>query len=125
MAAQAASDPTDAEIMAQVAPPSDERWSALSALPQWAGEPWDDDSITELVGLLCALELVPPFDGNAWFSTDRYPNGRGLADASPADAVRLITSYVRSDRFREGALRVALDDGSIAAAIARVRSRRP
>ena len=92
---------------------------------QWSSGAWDDDAIAELVGHLYGLGLVVPFDWNAWFTMDRYPNGRGLAEVSPAESVRLITAYVRGDRFNDGALHQALDDGSIASAIARIASRRP
>ena len=117
--------PTDAEILAAVAPPSDPRWQQLAALPPWADGAWDDDALVSLVALLDGLGLVVAFDRDAWSSKDRYPNGRGLAAAPPADSVRLITSSVRGERVHDGALRTALEDGSIAAAVARVRSRRP
>ena len=118
-------DPTDAEVLAHVAPPPDERWRQLAAMAPWTTGTWDDDALDELIGHLYALGLVVPFDWNAWFSMDRYPGGRGLADVSPAESVRLITAYVRGDRFTLGVLHGAIVDGSIAAALARVTSRRP
>ena len=51
----------------------------------------------------------------------RYRGGGGLDAAPVADAVRIATAIVRADRFVEGALGAALDDGTLHAALSRLR----
>lgn len=76
-----------------------------------------EGQIAELVRHLYDLGLVVPFDWPDWYRPDRYPAGEGLASAPVADAIRLLTAYVRGDRFCDGALLGGVTDGSIPAAI--------
>lgn len=114
---------TDAAVLASIAPTSDHRWRDLFALPLWTRRfAGPADEVDQLVGLLYELKVVVPFDWPGWYSLERYPGGRGIESASAADAVRLITSYVRGDRFSEGAFAGGLDDGTVKAAIDRLWS---
>lgn len=114
---------TDAAVLGSVASPADDRWRDLFALSLWTqrAAPTEHD-VERLVGFLYELNVVVPFDWPEWHAPDRYPGGRGLDSASAADAVRLITSYVRGDRFSDGALVTGLHDGSISAAVTRLWS---
>jgi hypothetical protein len=76
--------------------------------------------VDKLVALFYRLGLVVPFDWPTWYSPERYRAGQGLEAATTADAVRLITSYVRGDRFSDGALVDGLHDGTIGAAVRRL-----
>lgn len=79
-----------------------------------------DLDVDELLRHLYELGVIVPFNWPDWYSPDRFRGGQGLESASVADAVRLITSYVRGDRFSDGALAGGLIDGSIPAAIGRL-----
>lgn len=104
--------------MTAIAPPVDPRWRELFAMSLWtdpirAGE----GQIAEMLSHLYDLGLVVSFDWPDWYRPDRYPAGDGLASAPVADAVRLLTAYVRGDRFCDAALLGGVTDGSIPAAI--------
>ena len=117
-----ARDPeTDAEVFASVAPATDNAWRELFAMPLWTQPPpAAGDLVATLVGHLYELGVVVPFDWPDWYSPDRYPSGRELESAPVADAVRLITSCVRGDRFSDGAFLKALSDGTIPSAVRRL-----
>jgi hypothetical protein len=107
------------DLLREVQPPNAPGWRALFDLDlsPGPGEQTVEDRFTELA---YQLGLVVPFDWPAWFSPDRYPGGRGLEAAPVADAVRLITAYVRGDRFSSGSLNAGLRDGTLRAAVARL-----
>ncbi|WP_308170214.1 DUF6508 domain-containing protein [Acrocarpospora catenulata] len=76
----------------------------------------------EVVRLLGELDVVVPFDWGAWSKASPYfPEGRGLAEAPVADAARLATAYVRGERFTDGALEYALENGAMQAILDRLR----
>ena len=79
--------------------------------------------IERLLELIGELGLVVPFDWMSWDGLDRYRAGERLADAPVADAVRMITAIVRSERFCDGAIESAWRDGTFPAALARLRAR--
>lgn len=109
---------TDREVMAAIAPPVDSRWRELFAMPVWSDPSRAaDGEVAEMLGHFHDLGLVVPFDWPGWYRPDRYLAGEGLASAPVADAVRLLTAYVRGDRFCDGALLGGATDGSIPAAI--------
>lgn len=112
---------TDAEVFAHVAPTADPQWRTLFGMGLWSqpGAAADED-IHPMVDCMYRLGLVVPFDWPDWYRADRFPGGQGLESAPAADAVRLVTSFVRGDRFSEGALKAGLADGSISAAIERL-----
>lgn len=112
---------TDEEIIDAVAPPSDVRWHDLFAMPMWSDPTTaGDGEVAELIDRLYGLDVVVPFDWTEWYSPDRFPAGRGLAAAPVADAVRVLTSFVRGERFSDGAVIDGITTGSIPAAIDRL-----
>jgi uncharacterized linocin/CFP29 family protein len=80
------------------------------------------DPLNRLVRQLYELRLVTSLNWPEWDGTERYRAGRGLDTAPLADAVRLITAVVRSDRFCDGAIAVAIEDGTLPAALSRLRA---
>jgi hypothetical protein len=66
--------------------------------------------------------LVVPFAWPQWDGVQRYRAGRGMADAPVADAVRMITAVLRSERFTDGSIAGAIDDDTLPAAVRRLRS---
>ena len=64
--------------------------------------------------------FVVPYAWPDWDGNQRYRRGQGMADAPATGAVRLITAIVRSERFGEGSIGGAIDDGTLAAAVQRV-----
>lgn len=130
--------PSDAEIEATLRSGSVAVWSRLAQFrdvlpvaatsstwvikePVFEGEtrviqmPWVDyDSrVVQVVQDLYELGVIVPFDWGSWDGLSQYPTGRGLDQAPIADAARLITVVVRGDRFSEGTLKAALDDGTM------------
>ena len=79
------------------------------------------DTVNRLVRHLYELRLVTPFNWPEWAGTARYRTGRDLAGAPVADAVRLITAVVRADRFYDGAIAASIEDGTLPAALRRLR----
>ena len=110
---------TDAEVLASMRAVSVDGWRDLFGLD--LGNPTDDLE-RRLIELSYELGLVVPFDWPSWYAGERYKGGSGLEVASLADTVRLITSFVRGDRFSDGALRSGLRDGALEAAIERLWS---
>ena len=79
-------------------------------------------SVERLIELIGELSLVVPFNWPDWDGAERYRDGVGLAGAPVADAVRMITSIVRSERFCDGAIEGAWLNGTLPAALARLRA---
>lgn len=50
----------------------------------------------------------------------RFPGGQGLDTSPVADSIKVITAIVRGDRFSEGTVLAALNDGTLLAAIRRL-----
>lgn len=80
-----------------------------------------DETVERIIQLLYDLKVVTTFDWPTWFRLQRYPGGQGLDAAPAAEAVRLLTSYVRGERFSDGAIEQGFQDGSIGAALSRLR----
>ena len=76
-------------------------------------------AVDRLRSLLGAL--VVPFAWPDWDGVLRYRGGAGMAAAPVADAVRMIVAVLRSERFSEGSIGGALSDGTLLAAVDRVR----
>jgi hypothetical protein len=80
------------------------------------------DTVEEIVQLLYDLNIVVPFDWDAWYQDGgRIPSPDEVARGSAAEAARLVTAIVRAERFSEGTLANALADGTLEAALARLR----
>jgi hypothetical protein len=126
----------------------DELWNAVDALDrstsfaEWAGGDIVDTRVIDgvekpvthvpyprytpeverLRSAIGGCGLVVPYAWMDWDGLERYRDGVGLADAPVADAVRMITAIVRSERFGDGNLEGALQSGTLQAAIARLRA---
>jgi len=144
-------DPTDAEIEDLLRHASDERWAALSAAldeveqeaehTTWGGGqqvgttvvdgvegpviemPYAiySDATERLLHSLHDLGVLVPFNWPGWEGIEKYRGGTGLNTAPVADAVRLATAIIRADRFSEGTIGATLDDGTLLAALRRLR----
>jgi hypothetical protein len=81
--------------------------------------PWLESSepLRDLTELLYGCGLVLKFDWGRWGEQSGYGRGRSLEELTVADAVRVITALVRSDRFVDGALAASVEDGPLPLAI--------
>lgn len=70
---------------------------------------------------LGGIGAIVPFDWPNWPGLARYQTAGAVAEASVGDAVRLVTALIRGDRFNEGLLLAAADDGTLGAAIEVIR----
>jgi hypothetical protein len=84
------------------------------------------DRALEFVKSVAGNGWVEPFDWPAWAQTDEARSLRddrqALANASPDQLKRLLTTLVRGDRFSEGTLAWAFDTGLMAAIARRART---
>jgi hypothetical protein len=78
------------------------------------------DTVGRIVSLLDRIGVVHPFDWPDWAEAHRYRGRSALRDAPVGDAARLATVIVRSDRFCEGSIAAAIDDGTLAAVLERL-----
>lgn len=136
--------PSDEEIAARLAAQPEERWRELFAAAdaltpadlevRWGGGqeiepgvfqtgyPIYSDAVERVVGLLRRLGLVVVFDWPAWHDGNPlFPEGRGLDDAPVADAARLATTFIRGERFSEGAIGYGFATGAFQAVVRRLR----
>jgi hypothetical protein len=148
---RAPDDPTDAQIEEGLrAVPADlwnELWKAFDAIDpagdhtSWEGGQQTGSLVVDgvekpvhqvpyavysgeldrLVRAISAAGLIVPFAWPDWDGIRRYRDGHGLADAPVADAVRMVTAIVRSERFTEGSIGGALAGGTLPAALRRIR----
>ena len=79
------------------------------------------EAVERLRAAIGGCGLVVPFDWMQWDGNRRYRGGVGLDGAPVADAVRMVTAVVRSERFGDGSIEGALRDGTLQAALARLR----
>jgi hypothetical protein len=77
-------------------------------------------AVDELVDALRATHAVPVFDWTHWDGVERYPDATAVQHAPLADVARLITAIVRGERFSDGTIAAALDDGRLLAAAQRI-----
>jgi len=91
-----------------------------SADPLALSFPEYDAAFEELVEALLAAGAQPVFDWMNWDGCRLYPGGGGLAGAPVADAMRLITVIIRGERFCDGSIAKAIEDGSLVAATERI-----
>jgi hypothetical protein len=66
-------------------------------------------AIEELLRCVYTLGLIIPFDWPTWSAS----RDAAVDTLGQVDAIRLLTTIVRSDRFNEGTLSRALEDGTI------------
>jgi Family of unknown function (DUF6508) len=65
--------------------------------------------------------LIVPFDWPDWEGVRTYRGSSALDDAPVADAVRMVTAIVRAERFSDGTIGATIDDGTLLAALRRLR----
>lgn len=70
---------------------------------------------------LYEVGAIVPFNWPDWHGAETYRGGKGLEGAPVAEAVRMTTAIVRADRFAEGTIAGMLDDGTLLAALRRIR----
>ena len=78
------------------------------------------ETVDELTSALYKAGLVVPFNWPDWHGLEQARRDAVAGDLSADDAVRLITATVRSDRFIDGAISVALAEGSLQGAVGRL-----
>ena len=105
--------------------PPDVAWSPVTGErsttdPLVLSFPEYDAGVEELVEALLAVNAQPVFDWMSWEGSRRSPGGAGLAAAPVADAMRLVTVIVRGERFCDGTIAKAIEDGSLVAAAERI-----
>src|ERR1700761_1869980 len=134
-------DVSDEEILAAMTAAPAEAWEKLwmvtEALPGEASRvPWQvpeegeplffpfplySDAVIELQRVVYDVGLVPSFDWMHWSGNSRYEGGRGLASAPVTEAVRMMTALIRGERFADGTIAAALEDGTLTAVVGRIR----
>src|ERR1700760_5161094 len=133
-------DASDVEILAgMVAAPAkawDKLWLVADALPSGErrvpvanpGEgkpriyPFYEDAAEELQRVVYDAGLVPEFSWTAWSGFFRYQEGHeDLAAAPVTEAARVMTTIIREERFGEGMVTQALENGTMTAVLDRIR----
>ena len=80
-----------------------------------------DEVIDRARAALGGVGAVQVFDWMSWPDLERYARGGDELDgATAADAVRLATAAIRSDRFNEGSFGAAVENGAVTAIIRRL-----
>jgi hypothetical protein len=137
-----AQNPTDQELLARLASHPPERWRALFAAvdaltPEDLDVPWTEpepitpgtitlpyprysDAVLTVHGLLAEIDAITPLPWTDWGGAAGY-RGQFPFEAPAADAVRLITAIFRGERFCDGTIAAALADGTLLAALRRLR----
>jgi hypothetical protein len=151
MPRQSAHEPTDTEIEARLRGAPIEAWTALWLAVdeleheaehltwgggQQVGTTVDDGverqifqmpyaiysaATIRVVERLYDVGAVVPFDWPHWDGIETYRGDTALDMAPVADAVRMTTAIVRADRFSDGEIGAALEDGTLLAALRRLR----
>jgi len=88
--------------------------------PYWAASP----EVTAFVEALHREQFIAPFDWVSWADeAHRYTEGgeAALATADLATLRKLVTAYVRADRFSAGTLASMFQSGQIIAILRRLR----
>jgi hypothetical protein len=96
------------------------RGDGSAADPLVLAYPHYDEGVTQLIAALQAANAQPVFEWMGWDGFRRYPGGEGLAQAPVADAMRMVTAIVRGERFCDGTISKAVEDGSLLASAERV-----
>lgn len=135
---------TDEEVLAHLVPVDDPAWDELWAAADdldrrgadvvtWTestrradgvlvlGYPVYCDEWDRVHRALGGVHAIVPFAWPDWPDLPRYHGGGDLSSAPAADAVRLITAVVRSERFGDGSIAAALGNGLFRSALARLR----
>ncbi|WP_433678058.1 DUF6508 domain-containing protein [Nocardia sp. CA-119907] len=135
-------EPSDSDIKAQllISPPKrwQQLWSAVDELLAEQPSPWEirtqnadgslcmpyavySDAVGHVQHALYEVDAIVGFDWTNWDGIRLHRGGQGLADAPVAEACRMLTAIVRAERFSDGTIGHALDDGTFQAALLRLR----
>ena len=79
------------------------------------------EAVERLRSAIGGSGLIVPYDWMHWEDLDRYRGPTALADAPVTDAVRMLVAIIRAERFGDGNIEGALKDGTMQAALARIR----
>jgi len=136
--------PNDEEIAAALAAKPADRWRRLFDLAdslspgdldvRWRGggekrpevltlnHPIYSDSVQAIIESLDELGVIVSFNWPEWHRTSPlFPDAAGLMEAPVADAARLATTYVRGERFSDGAIQRSIENGALLAILNRLR----
>ena len=80
-----------------------------------------DPEVLAIIDGLRGAKLLISFAWPKWDGIARYRGSDRLLDAPVADAVRMIAAVVRAERFTEGAIGSSIKDGTLPAALGRIR----
>lgn len=86
----------------------------ILAYPQY--DTWVDELVTALV----SVNAMRALDWMTWDGRRPYPNGNVLARAPVSEAMRLVTTIVRGERFCDGTIAQVIEDGTLVAAAERI-----
>lgn len=88
---------------------------------------WPDYAVEArvLMDLLYEMGLVVPFDWPAWWARRATLPVVATSEVSAADAVRLITVFLRTDRFDEVEFGARIAEGTLPALLERLLAGRP
>ena len=79
------------------------------------------DATERVLDAYRALGIIVPFAWPEWEGITRYRGPTALDNAPVADAVRMMTAIIRSERYSEGSIGGSLEDGTMFAALRRLR----
>ncbi|HVF20943.1 MAG TPA: DUF6508 domain-containing protein [Mycobacteriales bacterium] len=134
-------NPTDAEVEAALRAAPPDRWRDLAAAvaaveaadghATWAGGATVDGAtqapypvysaaVERLLAAVGRVGAIVVFAWPGWDGLDRYDDPTRLRHAPAADAARLVTAIVRGERFGDGTIANAVDDGRLPAAVRRL-----
>lgn len=141
-------EPTDATIEEILRATSPERWEALwvatdavlaeeehvtwgggeTTMLDAEGRPlieWPyaiySDAVERMRTCLDEVGAIVPFNLSKWDRANSFLGEHAFDAASVADAVRMVTAILRAERFSEGTIDSKLRDGTMPAALRRIR----
>jgi len=94
--------------------------SGTSEDPFTLAYPGYSPAVTRLIAALVAANAMAVFRWMDWGGSRQFRGGVGLVEAPVADAMRLVTTVVRGERFCDGTIAAAVEDGSLSAAAERI-----
>lgn len=80
------------------------------------------DEMNALLRALADAAVLVDFPWQRWDGLRRYECGHGLAEAPVAESVRVLSVMAASERFITGTAAHLLEDGTLAAALQRLRT---
>ncbi len=79
------------------------------------------EPVNRIVAHLYGQGVIVPFDWGHWDGPSRYQGGAGLNSAPVAESVRMLTAYVRAERFGDGNIAAGIENGTLPTALSRLR----